>query len=113
MMNGRSLPILVTCWPVLLAPALCGGGLVDHACGCSPQTCSHESDCDADPCAQMRKVTHQRPRIKIESLAPTQAARTGSIEATGKIGLPVERSSCSGSGSRVLAAYDSDIPLLL
>ena len=112
-MIRRSALISAVCWSVLLGPALCGGGIMDHACGCSPQTCSNESDCDTGPCAQMRKVTHERPRIKIESLTPTPAARTGSSGAAEETGPPVEPSSCSVSGSRVLAAYDSDIPLLL
>ncbi|MCB9915636.1 MAG: hypothetical protein H6828_10885 [Planctomycetes bacterium] len=46
-----SLVLLVT---LLLGPALCHGGVLEHECGCDEgvgASCSHEDGCADDPCA--------------------------------------------------------------
>ncbi|MCK9996467.1 MAG: hypothetical protein KAH56_09370 [Candidatus Krumholzibacteria bacterium] len=38
-------------WALLLAPFLCGLGVLAHSCICEDSTeCRHELDCFADPC---------------------------------------------------------------
>ncbi len=49
----RFLDITVACWALLLAPTLCAGGLLHHACANhdhEPTGCPHESHCATDPC---------------------------------------------------------------
>ncbi len=52
-MVGRVILSATAIWAVLLVPVLCLGGVASHACECTPvTTCSHESGCASDPCAQ-------------------------------------------------------------
>lgn len=103
--------MLATCLWTLLAPALCGGGLIAHACDCGPGICSHEDDCDHDPCeADFLRPTgapdgpgSAQPGVAIcpplPSLptAPAEAGR-GSCRATQR--------------APALATHESDLPLL-
>jgi hypothetical protein len=41
----------LTLWGLLLSPALCLGGVLQHACiECDAVSCAHERDCGDDPC---------------------------------------------------------------
>ena len=52
-MIGRVILSATVTWAMLLVPVLCLGEVVSHACECTPvATCSHESGCTSDPCAQ-------------------------------------------------------------
>ncbi len=46
----RLATLLLLALSLFLGPALCGGGLLDHACECGEDvSCGHEDDCAADP----------------------------------------------------------------
>ena len=50
-MNSTKVTILVALWTLLLAPLLCGLGMVVHAClDDDGADCHHELACDSDPC---------------------------------------------------------------
>jgi len=41
-------------WMFLLAPGLCGAGVLAHACLCNEtEACTHEELCSQDPCTQV------------------------------------------------------------
>ena len=48
-------------WALLLAPFLCGLGVLAHSCICDDSTeCRHELDCSSDPCQILAlRSTHQ------------------------------------------------------
>jgi len=48
-------------WALLLAPFLCGLGVLAHSCICGDSTeCRHELDCSSDPCQILaRRTTDQ------------------------------------------------------
>ena len=47
---------------LFLAPALCAGGLLEHACECeSEAACQHEESCPDDPCASFVRRSETRP----------------------------------------------------
>jgi len=48
-------------WALLLAPFLCGLGLLAHSCICEESTeCRHELECSTDPCQILAlRSTHQ------------------------------------------------------
>jgi len=48
-------------WALLLAPFLCGLGVLAHSCVCEDSTeCRHELDCSTDPCRVLAlRSTHQ------------------------------------------------------
>ena len=51
-MSRKILNLLVLAIFVVV-PVLCVGGLLQHACECANETaCSHESNCDGDPCSR-------------------------------------------------------------
>ena len=50
----RLAAILLLLWTLFLAPALCMGGYLEHACHCGMQEqCEHEGACATDPCADV------------------------------------------------------------
>ena len=55
----RDFALLFLVWTVLLGPALCVGGLMEHACDCEGVVevdCEHEDACATDPCAPLLRV---------------------------------------------------------
>lgn len=93
-MVAKPLAMLVTVWTFIAAPAMCLGGLMDHACddgdtranvhhqdadhsddGCedsgAPAPGSHESDCAADPCARAVAVGRDRDLVSVEIDLPS------------------------------------------
>lgn len=52
---------------LLLFPLLCAAGLESHECACGPEgvtsSCSHETSCDEDPCANMRMAPSERLEV--------------------------------------------------
>lgn len=110
-MCGRSRILLVALWTLVLAPAFCIAGLIHHDCGCHEQTCSHEADCETDPCLQLSHATH--------SWRPAQLAAAGldGLPA-GPDAVPTLTIHRSLELPREFAApppviHDSDFPLLL
>ena len=51
---ARLLPSLFAAFMLLVAPALCIGGLIEHECDCgqggAEMQCQHEDSCSDDPC---------------------------------------------------------------
>lgn len=69
---ARSLALLLLGWALFMAPALCAGGLLEHACGCESETevrCDHEETCATDPCSPL-------VRIDADALIGLGAAKT-------------------------------------
>lgn len=50
-----SLALLALLWVCAVAPSLCLGGNLVHACDCGIE-CGHEVDCERDPCAPVLKA---------------------------------------------------------
>lgn len=58
----RLLTSLFLVWALLMGPALCIGGLLEHACGCGDECsaeCQHEDSCPDDPCASVVRTEDQ------------------------------------------------------
>ncbi len=50
---ARSLAIALLLWAFILGPALCMGGILEHACdGCDEDAYQHEELCTGDSCYQ-------------------------------------------------------------
>lgn len=51
----RTLLTALAFWVLLLSPGLCLAGAIEHLCADCPDrtACSHEDDCDNDPCVDM------------------------------------------------------------
>lgn len=53
---ARLFAILVCAWSLLLGPALCMGGLLEHDCPCENEAqCEHEDNCTEDPCETLAR----------------------------------------------------------
>lgn len=52
-MDRRAAIIVASLWAFLVVPHLCTTGVLSHACAKhTSDDCSHESDCNDDPCAK-------------------------------------------------------------
>ena len=51
----RLITAIVLAWTLLLSPALCRGGVLEHPCDCASvgDACEHEESCADDPCEQL------------------------------------------------------------
>lgn len=111
-MIGSKAAILVGLWAFLLAPILCGAGVLEHECDCSAASCSHEDDCAVDPCD--RVVVNRDDTFLLELAAFQVAIPT----------LPDSMGAEPGFGARHLVpwahlgrvharlVHESDLPLL-
>jgi len=72
-MFSRIMLSLAIAWAVLLAPALCAGGVLMHECStCGPaETCQHETGCDEDPCSPVLTRSSGVTRVPTE-LVPAE-----------------------------------------
>jgi hypothetical protein len=53
---ARFSAILLFAWSLLLGPALCMGGMLDHDCPCDVEAqCEHEDTCADDPCETLSR----------------------------------------------------------
>lgn len=53
---SRFVTCLLLFWSLFAGPALCMGGVLEHACDCGVESdleCSHEDSCADDPCASV------------------------------------------------------------
>ncbi len=58
---------LLLVWALLLGPALCLGGLLEHACDCGEDIqCQHEESCADDPCASVTRPRDQDAGTALE-----------------------------------------------
>ncbi|KAA3611879.1 MAG: hypothetical protein DWQ01_07275 [Planctomycetota bacterium] len=56
-------------WVLFLVPALCKGGLLEHACDCETEvgiSCDHEQGCEDDPCSIVARPEGQDRRLAAE-----------------------------------------------
>lgn len=64
---------LVAVWALLVMPALCTAGFIEHPCDCGNTTgCTHEADCGGDPCSIVT-LRHDNGAAKGTDLVPTLA----------------------------------------
>ena len=61
---------------VLLGPALCASGLLEHACLCGGeivvQSCEHEDSCADDPCQSMTLFLGHDSTVELADIAVPQ-----------------------------------------
>ncbi len=65
----RTVILVAALWALVVAPALCTGGVLHHECDCGTAIgCEHEDDCANDPCATATVRGERRPSdLGIES----------------------------------------------
>jgi hypothetical protein len=116
-MNRRTVAILLAIVVLVLLPALCLGGLLEHACGCDAGACGHEGDCASDPCAdtiarggELDNVLGLPAPEQIGSVTPVAVASALAFGAA--VGGPRRWDEVNGSPpvSR-LPFHASDVPL--
>ena len=59
-----AITLLVLLWACAIAPSLCVGGGLVHACDCGVE-CGHEEDCERDPCAPVLKSDSGSQRLHL------------------------------------------------
>lgn len=111
-MFGPRTAILAACWTFLLAPILCGAGMLEHPCDCSPAGCSRESDCATDPCDQVVARKDDAPHADAATcLAATPVVpEPVGAEPSAGVGLALSWAGLEPAHSRLI--HDSDLPLL-
>ena len=70
---ARLFTSLFLIWALLLGPALCVGGLLEHACECGSEIsveCQHEDSCPDDPCAPLVRAEDQDAQANFEFEGP-------------------------------------------
>lgn len=101
---------LVLLWALVLGPALCAGGLMEHACDCGHESdveCEHEDSCPDDPCATAVRTEEQDALAEFEFSAPRIAVAILALEAA-------ENPSCwSGSAGPPLRPDRWNLPFAL
>ncbi len=98
---------------LVLLPALCLGGLLEHECDCGSElTCSHEVSCPDDPCSSLTRPGERTDVGCDESVPSAAPGSIAPVEASGlRSGL---RSSATGLIDRTVLPYrESDRPLRL
>ena len=72
---ARLFTSLFLVWALLLVPALCVGGLIEHPCGCGGEsdiecqdedTCQDEDSCTGDPCDTIVRTNDQEGQRNLE-----------------------------------------------
>jgi len=56
-------------WALLLGPALCMAGLVEHLCDCNGSVemqCQHDESCSDDPCASLLMIQDSGRRSALD-----------------------------------------------
>ena len=96
---------------LVLVPNLCIAGVIHDDCDCHEQACSHEVDCDTDPCLQLSHATNNwRSTQLIDGGLDCLLAGIDSIPA-----LELRRSLVTPGKQAppTPVIHDSDFPLLL
>ena len=85
-MDRRTAVILLALLALLVIPAVCLGGAMDHPCGCTAAFCGHEVGCGSDPCSPLRadevESGSQSPDLEL-SAAPVVLSIDLTLLATG------------------------------
>lgn len=66
---ARVFACLLLAWALLLGPALCVGGLIEHTCACENESdagCEHEESCPDDPCASVVRLEERDAQAELE-----------------------------------------------
>lgn len=71
MFMARIFTTLFFAWALFVGPALCAGGLLEHACDCDHEAlCQHEDACSDDPCAPLTAPQQRTVATSFEQQAP-------------------------------------------
>ncbi len=85
-MDRRTAVIVLALVALLVIPALCLGGTMDHPCECIAASCGHEVGCGTDPCSLVRadevESGSQSPGLEL-SAAPVVLSIDLALLATG------------------------------
>lgn len=117
----RIAAILLTGWALMVAPALCTAGVLEHLCSCT--ACHQDSDsdhrpqsheCQADPCDT--HVIQHRPTYKPDELKA--AVQPACLASSGVETQVVPEDFTAPGGAGVLLTYppsfsDRGLPLLV
>lgn len=129
----RVLNLVVACWALQISPSLCLAGVLTHPCNpiidstCAtnvhedlhhdqpnsdPGSCSHEDNCNADPCQDGPVVKDEADQtLGVESSVP---ALPGSDAPGISLSQLEPHSSSDGPPNRPrLPLHQSDLPLLI
>jgi len=69
---ARFISTLSLLFVLLVVPALCAGGLLEHVCDCGESvTCGHEDECADDPCVTVTRVEDQDAQANFEYEGPS------------------------------------------
>ena len=113
-MGRRFAAIGFVTWSLMAMPALCVGGVVEHPCDCAtPGGCSHEGDCDNDPCSGS---TARVERQTDDGSTPSPVVPLGSACVTvtsDVLAQPLLADVFRPPSGPNLACRESDIPLLI
>ena len=66
---SRLITSLLLALTILLGPAMCIGGIIEHSCECvgeSSMECQHEDSCLDDPCASLVRGMNQEAQPNLE-----------------------------------------------
>ena len=132
-MARRYFSILIATWSFWGMPALCVAGLLEHPCApegkhcqdtdapdCSHEEpdcphdggCSHESDCESDPCSTMvfgrERTSDDGPLVSLDAVAAAQWTEH-SVQVLGSTRIPDN----VATDSVQIPTHPSDIPLLI
>lgn len=99
---------------VLVMPALCTAGLIEHPCECgSAVGCHHESDCSDDPCGNDVVVSRPQGR-NIDSALPMAMTAAGSpLPIDTAAARPAENVDSGAPPGARTSLHASDVPLLI
>ena len=112
-MYVRATLILAALWSLALAPVLCGGGMLAHACDCPDEACGTGCGCVPDPCEQVvvwrddDAAASPNPPIAPMPLCGAPSATQMGNE------FPLLRLSADLPSPQACAIHSSDLPLLL
>ena len=71
---ARLFSSLFLAFMLLVGPAICIGGLLEHACDCgqggAEMQCQHEDSCSDDPCASLTAPSERDARTLLDIEAP-------------------------------------------
>lgn len=69
---ARLTSTLLLVWALLVGPALCVGGLLEHSCECGESVaCEHEDSCPDDPCVTVVRVEDQDAQANFQFEGPS------------------------------------------
>jgi hypothetical protein len=106
---------ILVCWAFLVAPGLCGAGLLSHACICDEaQDCTHEELCSQDPCGKLSVRSGSADQTRIADRVGPALPPTPVFIGAGPDFVPgIEALVPRPSSKRNLPIPSADLPLLI